>query len=54
MGMLTEDIEEIFFMEDKGHGDDPNTFDKVMSNINFKKWLDAMKSQIDSIHLNQV
>ena len=38
----------------EGHGDDPSIFDKTMSNINFKKWLDTMKSKIDSMHLNQV
>ena len=26
----------------------------VMSNINSKKWLDAMKSEIDSMHSNEV
>ena len=31
-------------MGDKGHGDDPNTFDEAMSDIDSKKWLDAMKS----------
>ena len=41
-------------MRDKNHGDDPNTFDKVMSDINFEKWLDVMKSEIDSIHSNQI
>ena len=54
MGMLTEEVKKIFLMEDKGHSDDPNTFDEMMSNIDFKKWLDAMKSEIDSMHLNQV
>ena len=41
-------------MGDKGHGDDPNTFDEAMSDIDFEKQLDVMKSKIDSIHLNQV
>ena len=41
-------------MKDKSHSDDPNTFDEVMSDIDFKKWLDAMKSKIDSMHLIQV
>ena len=41
-------------MKDKGHGDDLNTFDEAMSNIDFKKWLDIIKSEIDSIHSNQV
>ena len=41
-------------MGDKGHGDDPNIFDEAMSDIDFEKWLDAMKSEIDSMHSNQV
>ena len=41
-------------MGDRGHRDDPNTLDEVMSDINPEKWLDAMKSEIDSIHSNQV
>ena len=41
-------------MGDKDHGDDPNTFDETMSDIDFEKWLDAMKSEIDSMHSNQV
>ena len=41
-------------MGDKGHSDDSNTFDEVMSDIDFEKWLDTMKSKIDSMHLNQI
>ena len=41
-------------MGDKGHGDDPNTFDEVMFDIDLEKWLDTMKSKIDSMHSNQV
>ena len=37
MGMLIEKIKKIFFMEDKDHSDDPNTFDEMMSNTNFEK-----------------
>ena len=35
--MLTEKVKKIFFMRDKGHGNDPNIFDKVMSDIDFEK-----------------
>ena len=52
--MLTEEVKKIFFMRDRGHTDDPNTFDKAMSDIDFKKWLVAMKSEIASMYLNQV
>ena len=50
--MLKEDVEEVFLMGDGGHGDDPSIFDEVMSDIDFEKWLDVIKSEIDSIYLN--
>ena len=31
-----------------------STFNKMMSDIDSEKWLDAMKLEIDSIHSNQV
>ena len=54
MGMLTEEVKKIFLIGDRGHSDNPNTFDEVMSGIDSEKWLDAMKLKIDSIHSNQV
>ena len=47
MGMLIKDVGEIFLMRDKGHGNDLNTFDEVISD-------DAMKSEIDSMDSNKV
>ena len=41
MGMLMEEVKKIFLMKDKGHGDDPNTFNEVMSDIDFEKWLEC-------------
>ena len=41
-------------MRDRGYSDDPNTFNKTMSDIDFEKWLDTMKSEIDSMHSNQI
>ena len=52
--MLIEDIKKIFFVGDRGHGDDLKTYDKVMSDIDSEKWLNAMTSEIDSIYSNQV
>ena len=40
-------------MGDTDHSD-PNIFDEMMSDIDSEKWLDAMKSKIDSIYSNQV
>ena len=37
IGMLMEEVKIIFFMGDKGHGDDPNIFDKMISDIDFEK-----------------
>ena len=54
IGLLTEKVEKMFLMKDKDHGDDSNTFNEVMFDINFEKWLDVMKSKIDSMHSNQV
>ena len=42
--MLIKDVEKMLLIGDKGYGDDPNTFDEVMSDIDFEKWLNAMKS----------
>ena len=54
MGMFTEKVKKIFYMRDKSHDDNPNTFDEAMSDIDFEKWLDAMKLEIDSMHSNQI
>ena len=52
MGMIMKKVKKILLMRDKGHGDDSNTFDEAMSDINFKKQLDAMKSEINLMHSN--
>ena len=52
--MLTEDVKETFLMGDGEHGDDPKTYKEAMLDIDSKKWLEAMKSEIDSMHSNQV
>ena len=54
MDMLIEEVKKIFLMGDRGHDDDPNIFDEAISNIDSKKQLGVMKSEIDSIHSNQV
>ncbi|KAG1362315.1 putative Polyprotein [Cocos nucifera] len=35
-------------------GNDPKIYNEAISNIDFEKWLEAMKSEIDSMHSNQV
>ena len=39
-------------MGDRSHGDYSNTFDEMMSDIDSEKWLDIIKSKIDSIYSN--
>ena len=41
-------------MGDGDHSDDPSIFDETMSDIDFEKWLDAVKLEIDSMHMNQI
>ncbi|XP_020081112.1 uncharacterized protein LOC109704749 [Ananas comosus] len=41
-------------MGDREHRDDPKTYNEVIFDIDSEKWLDAMKSEIDSMHSNQV
>ena len=52
MGMLIEDVKKIFFMGDIDHIDDPKIYDKMMLDIDFEKWLEVIKSEIDSMHTN--
>ena len=54
MDMLEEDVEKIFLVDDVDHIDDFKIYDETISDIDFKKWLEAMKSEIDSMHFNQV
>ena len=50
--MLTEEVKKIFLIKNRDHNDDPNIFNKAMFDINFEKWLDTMKSEIDSLYSN--
>ena len=44
----------MFLVGDKDHMDDPRTYDEAISDIDSKKWLNAMKSEMDSMHTNHV
>ena len=44
----------MFLTRNRVHGDDPKTYDEAISDIDFKKWLEAMRSEIDSMYSNQV
>ena len=54
LGMLIEDIKKVLLMGDRDQIVNPKIYDKVMSDINSEKWLNAMKLEIDLIHLNWV
>ena len=51
LGIISKDIEKIFLIENRVHGDDPKIYGEVISDINFEKQLEAMKLEIDLMHL---
>ena len=54
LGILTKNLEEVFLMGDRDIRNDPKTYDEIMLNIDFEKWMEAMKSKIDSMNSNQI
>ncbi len=54
LGILEEDTEKMFLEGDRDHTQDPKTYDEAIFDINSEKWLEAMKSELDSMHSNQV
>ena len=42
--MITKDVEKIFLMRDREHGDDSKIYNEMISDIDFEKWLNVMKS----------
>ena len=44
----------MFLTKNEAHGYDPKTYDEAISDINSEKWLEAMRSEIDLMHSNQV
>ena len=54
LGTISEKVEKIFLIGNGVHGDDPKIDNEMISDINFEKWLEATKSEIDSMHSNQV
>ena len=53
LGILTEDLEEAFLIGDRDIRNDPKTYDEAMLDADSKKWMNTMKSEINSIHSNQ-
>ena len=54
LGTILEEVEKIFLIGNGVHGVDPKTYNKTISDIDFEIWLEAMKSEIDLMHSNQV
>ena len=54
LGTILEKIEKMFLIGNRVRGDNSKIYNEAISDINFKKWLEAMKSEIDSMHSNQV
>ncbi|PPZ05609.1 hypothetical protein C5P41_24865, partial [Escherichia coli] len=53
-GFLHEEEQELSTHEEVDHGDDPLTYEEAISDVYSSKWIDAMKSEIDSMYKNQV
>ncbi|PKI76896.1 hypothetical protein CRG98_002683 [Punica granatum] len=51
---LHENVQELFVHGDNDHRDDPNTYEEAISNIDSSKWLEDMRSEMDSMSKNQV
>ena len=54
LGILTEDLEEAFLVGDRDIRNDPKTYNETILDVDSKKWMEAIKSEIDSMHSNQV
>ena len=52
LGILIENLEEVFLVRDRDIRNDPKTYDEVMLDIDSEKWIEVMKSEIDAIHSN--
>ena len=54
LGILTEDLEEAFLVGYKDIRNDLKTYNEIILDIDSEKWMEVMKSEIDSIHSNQI
>ena len=54
LGIISEDVEKMFLIGNGAHGDDPKTYNEMISDIDSEKWQEVMQSEIDSMHSNQV
>ena len=54
LDILIEDLEKAFLVGDKDIRNDPKTYDEAMLDIDSEKWMEATKSEIDSMYFNQI
>ena len=54
LGISTENLEEAFLVGDTDIRNDPKTYDEAILDVDSKKLMEAMKSEIDSMHSNKV
>ncbi len=52
-GFLHEDKQELFTHEEVDHGNYPLTHEEAVLDIDSSKWIEGMKSEIDSMYKNQ-
>ncbi|PKI63582.1 hypothetical protein CRG98_016026 [Punica granatum] len=50
---LHENVQDLFVHGNNDHRDDPYTYEEAISDVDSFKWLEAMKSEIDSMSENQ-
>ena len=48
------DMQELHVHEKSIHDDDPTTYEKALYDKDSSRWIDAMKIEMDSMHVNQV
>ncbi|KAM1729771.1 hypothetical protein ACFX12_020113 [Malus domestica] len=51
---LDNDFEELYLLGDNDTKEDPRDYTEAMSDIDSKRWQEAMKSEMDSMYQNQV
>ena len=52
LGILTKNLEKAFLMGDGDIRSDLKTYHEVMSDVDSEKWMEAMKSEFNSMHSN--
>ena len=48
------DMQELYVHEESIHDDDPTTYEEALCDKDSSKWLEAMRTEMDSMYANQV